>query len=318
MGCRNSFILLYCPIKFRIPDKSMRDLQSNRVKYTLAVMALILLASGCEPVETSSATPTTNVTISDAPESQPASTVSPQVVAQVQQLNQEIGELTDRVEVLEFELDKSRKRQKQLYDDLDLRLRKFERLQSRTEPETNVQQPEPDAEAEPTQSDSSTQSEATDVSEQEQTEPSVDDGTASQPETVDVDPQVIREAYDEAFRTLKTGDFEEAETKFRLFIEQYPSSNLVDDAWYWIAEANYITKKFDQAIKLYQFVARGYPEYQRAHEALLKIGYIYYEQGNFEEAQLYLNEILDKFPASRSAFSAQRRLNKMKRDGNIQ
>ena len=293
----------------------MSNLQTNWAKKTFAVFTLAILASGCEPVETSSTTPTTNITVSDAPTSQSTDSPSVQLVAQVQQLNQEIGGLRDRVDILEFELEKARERQKQLYDDLDLRLRKFERQQSR--PTNQTRQTDATSSAESPESDTATQPETTAES-QEESEPSVSIEIANQPVSTEIDLQAMRDAYDGAFRTLKTGNFDEAKTKFQEFIESYPSSDLVDDAWYWIAESNYITKEFEQAIKLYQYVARQYPDYQRAHEALLKIGYIYYELENYEEAQLYLNEVLDKFPASRSAFSAQRRLNKMKRDGIIQ
>ena len=293
----------------------MSNLQTNWAKKTFAVFTLAILASGCEPVETSSTTPTTNITVSDAPTSQSTDSPSVQLVAQVQQLNQEIGGLRDRVDILEFELEKARERQKQLYDDLDLRLRKFERQQSR--PTNQTRQTDTTSSAESPESDTAAQPETTAES-QEESAPSVSIEIANQPASTEIDLQAMRDAYDGAFRTLKTGNFDEAKTKFQEFIESYPSSDLVDDAWYWIAESNYITKEFEQAIKLYQYVARQYPDYQRAHEALLKIGYIYYELENYEEAQLYLNEVLDKFPASRSAFSAQRRLNKMKRDGIIQ
>ena len=293
----------------------MSNLQTNWAKNTFAVFALAILASGCTPVETSSTTPSTDITVSDAPTSQSTDSPSAQIVAQVQQLNQEIGGLRDRVDILEFELEKARERQKQLYDDLDLRLRKFERQQSR--PTNQTRQTDATSSAESPESDTAAQPETTAESQQE-SEPSVSIEIANQPVSTEIDLQAMRDAYDGAFRTLKTGNFDEAKTKFQEFIESYPSSDLVDDAWYWIAESNYITKEFEQAIKLYQYVARQYPDYQRAHEALLKIGYIYYELENYEEAQLYLNEVLDKFPASRSAFSAQRRLNKMKRDGIIQ
>lgn len=293
----------------------MSNLQTNWAKKTFAVFTLAILASGCEPVETSSTTPTTNITVSDAPTSQSTDSPSVQLVAQVQELNQEIGGLRDRVDILEFELEKARERQKQLYDDLDLRLRKFERQQSR--PTNQTRQTDTTSSAESPETDTVAQPETTAES-QEESEPSVSIEIANQPVSTEIDLQAMRDAYDGAFRTLKTGNFDEAKTKFQEFIESYPSSDLVDDAWYWIAESNYITKEFEQAIKLYQYVARQYPDYQRAHEALLKIGYIYYELENYEEAQLYLNEVLDKFPASRSAFSAQRRLNKMKRDGIIQ
>lgn len=293
----------------------MSVLQTNRVKNTFAVITVAILASGCEPVETSSTAPTTNITVSDTPTGQSTDSAPAQMVAQVQQLNQEIGGLRDRVDILEFELEKARERQKQLYDDLDLRLRKFERIQS--QPTNETRQTDTASGAEAPTSDATSQTE-TAVEEQEDAVPSEPIEITTQPVLTDIDLQAMRDAYDDAFRTLKTGNFNEAKIKFQEFIDQYPSSDLVDDAWYWIAESNYITKEFEQAIKLYLYVAREFPDYQRAHEALLKIGYINYELENYEEAQVYLNEILDRFPASRSAFSAQRRLNKMKRDGNIE
>ena len=293
----------------------MSDIRSKRMKYAFGVMFLLVIATGCEPVATSSATPTTNITVSDAPkESAEEETVSPTLLAQVQQLYQEVGGLRNRVELLEFELDKARKRQQQLYDDLDLRIRKFERLQSRPAPEPDLT----DSQSSATQSsDSATQQDSTDENVSDESADAEPADETAQTAILDVDPQTIRDAYDDAFRTLKSGDFDESQSKFRQFVDDYPSSDLVDDAWYWIAEANYITKNYDEAVKIYQFVAREYPEYQRAHEALLKIGYIYYDIENYEEAQLYLKEVLDRFPASRSAFSAQRRLDKMIRDGNI-
>ena len=285
------------------------------MKYAFGVMFLLVIATGCEPVATSSATPTTNITVSDAPKKPvEEESVSPTLLAQVQQLNQEVGGLRNRVELLEFELDKARKRQQQLYDDLDLRIRKFERLQSRPAPEPDLTDSQ-SSEMQP--SDSATQQDATGESGSDESAAAQQADETTQTAILDVDPQTIRDAYDDAFRTLKSGDFDDSQSKFRQFVDDYPSSDLVDDAWYWIAEANYITKNYDEAVKIYQFVAREYPEYQRAHEALLKIGYIYYDIENYEEAQLYLKEVLDRFPASRSAFSAQRRLDKMIRDGNI-
>lgn len=285
-------------------------------KKTFTLITVAVLVSGCEPVETSSTVAATDVTVSDAPANQTADSASAQIVAQVQQLNQEVGGLRERVYILEFELEKARERQKQLYDDLDLRLRKFERLQSRPANETQqtdaVSSTEPESEEPATSPETSTEIQE----ESEAPQPSID--IDPQPPLTDADLHAMRDAYDAAFRTLKAGDFEDAITKFKAFIESYPSSDLVDDAWFWIAESSYITKEFEDAIKIYHYIAREFPDYQRAHEALLKIGYIYYAVGNYEEAQLYLNEVLNRFPASRSAFSAQRRLNKMKLDGNIQ
>ena len=48
---------------------------------------------------------------------------------------------------------------------------------------------------------------------------------------------------------------------------------------------------------------------------MLKMGYIFYDLEDYVEAQNYLMEVINRYPASRSAFSARRRLDKMEREG---
>ena len=297
----------------------MKTFRFKNIKCTLTVLALTLLVAGCggEPVLTTSPEPAPEPIISDTPPAtpapQPLASPSPQTLAQIQELNQEIGDLRSRIEVLEFELDKARDRQQQLYDDLDIRLRKVERLQTQTPTPTQTPQVSP----EPSEQPASTEPEPETATESELPESTATDDVTVQPVIVEEDPILARETYDDAFRTLKDGQFEDAQAKFQTFINSFPNNDLVGDAWYWIAEANYIIKKLEQAIETYKFVASEFPEHRRTPDSLLKIGYIYYDLENFEEAQLYLTEVVDKYPASRSAFSARRRLDKMKRDGNI-
>ena len=265
-------------------------------------LAMVLMFTGCAPVETSSSDVTATVetvTISDAGVALAPSAL---MLAQVQEMSDEIGTLRDRVEILEFELDKSKQRQNQLYDDLDQRLRKFERRDNSLDSTPSLPQ-----------SGSGTQP----VSDAEDS-PDATDGV--EPVTVelpasDVNPQIVREVYDNAFRALRQGKYEDSIIEFQMLIDTYPNSELVDDALYWIAEANYVTQKYDSALPVFERVIREFPENQRAAEAMLKIGYIYYDQQNYEEAKNYLMEVIDRFPASRSAFSARRRLDKMGRDG---
>ena len=264
-------------------------------------LALVLMFTGCAPVQTSSELTATveTVTISDG---DVALAPSALMLVQVQEMSDEIGTLRDRVEILEFELDKSKQRQNQLYDDLDQRLRKFERRDNSLDSTPSLPQ-----------SGSGTQP----VSDAEDS-PDATDGV--EPVTVelpasDVNPQIVREVYDNAFRALRQGKYEDSIIEFQMLIDTYPNSELVDDALYWIAEANYVTQKYDSALPVFERVIREFPENQRAAEAMLKIGYIYYDQQNYEEAKNYLMEVIDRFPASRSAFSARRRLDKMGRDG---
>ena len=270
-------------------------------RWTATALSMVFMFTGCAPVQTSSdvVAPVETVTVTDGGA---ASTPSALMLAQVQEMSDEIGTLRDRVEILEFELDKSSQRQKQLYDDLDQRLRKFERRDNSLD--STPSQP---------QTGSGTQPDSTDEG-----SPDATDGVepvAVELPALDVNPQVVREVYDNAFRALRQGKYEDSIIEFQALIDTYPNSELVDDALYWIAEANYVTQKYDLALPVFERVIREFPENQRAAEAMLKIGYIYYDQQNYEEAQIYLMEVIDRFPASRSAFSARRRIDKMERDG---
>ena len=287
-------------------------------------LLLAALVTGCAPVE-----PTVGSSLEDSKATKVAQSdatgdvnvealVPATMVAQVQMLSEEIRSLRDQVEILESELDTTKQRQKDLYDDLDNRLRRLERSAPTNSgvSTSGTGETAPSESTAPDTSDASMTEEGAAPAEVEGSESAVD---TSVPETVEVevDPEVIRAVYDSAFRTLRQGKYEDAIIEFNALVQNYPQSDLVDDAFYWIAEANYVTKKYDVALTGFEQVIRDYPDNRRAAEAMLKIGYIYYDQQDFEQAQNYLEEVIERYPASRSAFSANRRLNKMKRDGNL-
>ncbi len=283
------------------------SIQSGIAPCALAVAALV---TGC----TAPAASTVGSSSAGTSSAQSSSAVgteelAPQtMLAQVQALSEEVRTLRDQVEVLEIELDDTKQRQMDLYDDLDARLRKFERTGSGsnlgTEQTDGVE----------SSSDETTPSGESDAVSAE------GEGTAvaTLPDSVpDVDPEVIREVYDTGFRALKQGKYEDAISTFTALVDNYPQSELVDDALYWIAEANYVTKKHDVALQGFEQIIRDYPDNRRAAEAMLKIAIIYADQENYEQAENYLLEVMERYPASRSAFNANRRLNKLKRDGNL-
>ena len=271
---------------------------------SVCLLSLALITGvGCTPEASSSST---SATVSDAPAPEPTDVLT---VAQVMELSEDIRTLRDRVEQLEFELEESKSRQRQLYDDLDARLRIYERNTGADDTHSGLtSQSEEDQPADETQPVTGESSDDTVATEE------VEQAAEPEPEPT-VDPAVVREAYDSAFRTLRQGKYEDSIIEFENLIKTYPESDLVDDAWYWIAEANYVTQKLDLALTGFERIIRDYPNNQRASEAMLKIGYIHYELKNYEEAQNYLLQVIDRYPASRSVFSARRRLDKMERDG---
>ena len=225
----------------------------------------------------------------------------------ISELTKEVQELRNRVEILEYELEQTQERQKQLYDDLDQRLRTGSARPSSeadTTPPVSEEQPvEPVAPVEP---------EPTEISETPTTE-TAEVPPEPEPEPI-IDPQLVRDAYNQAFQLLRQGKYEDAISEFTSIVETYPTSDLVDDSIYWVAEANYVTENYNAALEAFKSVVSQFPDSQRAPEAMLKIGYIYYNKGEFDSASDYLLEVVDKYPASRSAFSARRRLDKMARE----
>ncbi len=86
---------------------------------------------------------------------------------------------------------------------------------------------------------------------------------------------------------------------------------MVDDAQYWIGEAYYVTRDFENALEAFETVVDQYPNSQRVPEALLKLGYVQAELGQTDQARRTLNQVITQYPGSRVAISAETRLSKL-------
>lgn len=186
------------------------------------------------------------------------------LLVQTDALQAELGRLRDRVEVLAHELAGLKRRQRELYDDLDRRLRARE-----------AGAPAPAAAQAPA--------------------PAADEGEA-------------QAAYDAAFELMKQSRYGDAIQAFQAFLERHPASALAADAQYWIGEARYVTRDFEQALAAFQALAARYPDSDKLPDALLKIGYIQLERGEREAGRRTLEDLLRRYPGSPAAVSAERRL----------
>ena len=137
--------------------------------------------------------------------------------------------------------------------------------------------------------------------------------------TFDCDEPVIssyeQNAYDQAFRLLENTRYEDAAERFAGFLGDYPHSSLTDDAWYWMAEALYVTRAFRQALTAFNTVVSYFANSPRIPPSRLKIGYIQYELADYTGARETLTAVLQDFPNHRVAVSAEARLKKMDREG---
>ncbi len=135
-------------------------------------------------------------------------------------------------------------------------------------------------------------------------------------QTTTTDP-AVEQAYQAAFAQLKAGRFNESARLFEDFIQQNPSHELTDNAYYWLGESYYVTRNYPLALSAFQSLAQKFPLSSKLADSLLKIGYTYHELEDFQQAQQALNKVVDSFPNQSVARLAQNRLNLLKREGKI-
>jgi tol-pal system protein YbgF len=118
-------------------------------------------------------------------------------------------------------------------------------------------------------------------------------------------------AYQTAFNLLKDSQYDRAIAAFQKFLIVYSDSSLADNAQYWLGEAYYVNKSFPEAQAAFQRVVDKYPQSRKRPDALLKIGYCQYELKQWDLAQKTLSQVATQFPDAPAGHLAQQRLDKM-------
>ena len=118
-------------------------------------------------------------------------------------------------------------------------------------------------------------------------------------------------AYQTAFNLLKDGQYDRAIAAFQKFLIVYSDSSLADNAQYWLGEAYYVNKSYPEAQGAFQRVVDKYPQSRKRPDALLKIGYCQYELKQWDSAKGTLSQVAKQFPDAPAGHLAQQRLDKM-------
>ena len=118
-------------------------------------------------------------------------------------------------------------------------------------------------------------------------------------------------AYQAAFGLLKDSQYDRAIAAFGKFLSAYPTSQLADNAQYWLGEAYYVNKSYNEAQTAFQRVVDKYPQSRKRPDALLKIGFCQYELKQWEPAKGTLSQVASQFPDTSAGRLAQQRLDKM-------
>jgi tol-pal system protein YbgF len=119
------------------------------------------------------------------------------------------------------------------------------------------------------------------------------------------------ELYTSGKQAFDGGQYEIARQKFIELLSRYPESENADNAQFWIGEIYYREKMYTNAILEYQKVIENYPDGNKVPASLLKQGLSFYnlgEQDDLTNARYFLQEVVNKYPASNEAKIARDKL----------
>lgn len=108
-------------------------------------------------------------------------------------------------------------------------------------------------------------------------------------------------AYEMAFSHIKEQQYDQASSAFTAFIKQYPNSDLIPNARYWLGESFYVRGTFDKAAMAFAEAYQKDPEGNKAPDNLLKLGMSLGEMGKKQDACLSFSELRKQFPAAPNA-----------------
>ncbi len=129
------------------------------------------------------------------------------------------------------------------------------------------------------------------------------------------DPAKEESAYQQAFELLMQRRYDEAHKAFTGFLAAYPGGRFADNAQYWLAEASYVTRKFDVALADFSKVVELYPQSQKVPDALLKTGFIQYELKQWSLSRATLEGLVKRYPSSTASRLAKKRLQRLQSEG---
>jgi tol-pal system protein YbgF len=217
------------------------------------------------------------------------------LMTRMDSLQKQMQQLQGQVEEQTYNMDELKKRQRDLYLDIDRRLSQLEGTRAAA-PVTGGNMTAP-------------MSSRMNIS-----EGTAAPGTTAFPEASrPVGLQQEQADYESAFGLLREGRYDPALVAFKTFVQNYPNSRFAGNAQYWLGEANYVQHNFKLALAEFGKVVSQYPTSPKRADALLKMGLAYQELKQYDLASQTFNQVTSSYPNSTAASLAGKRLQELKR-----
>ena len=104
------------------------------------------------------------------------------------------------------------------------------------------------------------------------------------------------------------GDYGLAVEGFEEFLRRFPSSELADNAWYWIGESRWAEREHETALAAFDTVLREHPEGDKAADAGLKRGLCLLELNRMADGIIQLQHVKDSYPDTTASRLAREKL----------
>jgi len=202
------------------------------------------------------------------------------LASQIEALREDMRQLRGQIEVVANNIDVAAKRQRDMYVDLDSRLRRLEQPAGGAPSSAPPTAPGSGAASTPGAAPSASAAAAPDEG----------------------------RAYEAAQAQRRSGNYQGAIGAFQGFIAQYPKSPLAPRAQYWIGDSYYNLRDFRNAIANQQKLVNAYPDSSSVPDALLNIASSQMELGDSAAARKTMDGLVARYPASEAAEKAKRRL----------
>jgi len=195
------------------------------------------------------------------------------MVSQLDELKAQVAKLGGEIEVLNYNLQSTQKRQNDLYADLDGRLGRIENPATAA---STVTPKEP--------------------------------GNASQPagSSAEASPDFAH-----ALDLLRNRDFNKAVSALDLYIKQNPNDPQVADATYWLGVAHTALRQYDAAIAIHRKFVEQYPSHPKAPDALRNMANCQRDLDQVDVARTTLKRLIKLYPHSAAAAKAKQQLKTM-------
>lgn len=191
--------------------------------------------------------------------------------AQIEQLKHEVAQLKGDLEVANHNLEQAQQRQKDLYADIDARLRKLESAGTPAPAANNGAAPSPAPATPPAE-------------------------------------EKDAKAFADADALSKSAKYKEAFTAYDGFLKEYPTSKLAPDALYGMGYAQFALKSYKSSIATQQKVLDNHPTSPKVPDAMYNMANSQIQLGQVANAKKTLRALVEKFPNAEVTPNAQKRL----------